>query len=802
MTKYFILILSFLISFSGPLYSEQTEIIVGGDHNYPPYEFLKNDQPSGFNVELLKEASKLAGYDGVFRLTPWDKAVKDLETGKIDAITGMYYSEERALKFDFSLPYILVSSGVFVPENSPVKSLKDLEGLIIGVQNKDIMHDYALKNLKKSKIITENDPIDTLRLLEKNKVDAVLLSSKIQGAYYLFENKINNIRYFNTELNQLQYCFAVKKGNRKLIEKLNESLFILKTNGTYNRLYEKWFGKYEKRESIKNVLGYFLGITFVFLMLLGIAFIWTRTLGKRVKEKTRELSKEVKKRIKAEEELEIILESIGDGVITIDREKKILWLNSSAETMLSLKKEKVKGRLYFECIKIKDLFGHPIDLKVELITEQGQKRVLKEPFVLESETGEEFVVSGSGSPIKDKNKNITGGVFVIRDITREYELEKQLQHSRKMDALGRLAGGVAHDFNNMLAAIMGVAEVLEFKLEPEDENMELTGILKQACERASDLTSKLLAFSRKSPIEMKKESLHKIVENAASILQHTIDPKIKINLKLDAKNHFAMVNRARMENAVINIGLNARDAMGEGGTLEIETSNVFLDEAYCSLSGFEISPGDYICVSISDTGTGMSIALQKKIFEPFFTTKKKGTGLGLSSVYGVVQQHQGAVNVYSEENTGTVFHIYIPVDKSVDSPEKFDKDEKKHHKNSGVVLVIDDEEMLRTLAEKILIQNGYDVITAQNGRDGIEKFLKNKDYIDAVVLDMIMPEMDGGKCLEEIISIKKDAKVIIASGFYKDSTSSSLMHKGASCFIKKPYSSKELIENLEKVISG
>jgi len=800
MAKYFILLLSFLLSLSGSGFPEKLQIIVGGDHNYPPYEFLKNGTPSGFNVELLKEASKLAGYDAVFSLTPWDKTLNDLETGKIDAVTGVYFSEERSLKYDFSLPYILVSSGIFVLNDSNIEDLEDLEGLRIGVQKKDIMHDYVVSNYKNSVVKTADDPIDALKLLERKKVDAVLLSSKIQGAYYLYENKIRNIKYFNTGLSSHQYCFAVKKGNRKLIEKLNESLFILKTNGTYNKLYEKWFGKYEKRETLKDILGYLVGVSLIFSMLLGAGFFWNRSLGRKVKEKTDELSREVEKRIKAEENLEIILESIGDGVITIDREKKILWMNTSAELMLSLKKDKVMGRLYFECIKIKDIYGKQIDLRVDLIIDRGQKRALEEPFIIESESGEEFVVSGSGSPIKDKNGNITGGVFVIRDITREYELEKQLQHSRKMDALGRLAGGVAHDFNNMLSAIMGVAEVLELKLAPEDENRAMTSILKQACERASDLTSKLLSFSRKSPIEMKKESFHQIVENASSILRHGIEPKIKIVLKLDAKKHIAMLNRARMENVLINLGLNARDAMPAGGTLTIETFNVMLDEIYCSASPFDITPGEYICVSITDSGIGMSIALQKKIFEPFFTTKKTGTGLGLSSVYGVIQQHQGAVNVYSEENVGTVFNIYIPVEKSENGDSLKQKKEYDKAGKSGVVLVIDDEEMIRTLAEKILEQNGYKVITAENGKDGVEKFREHKDSIDAVILDMIMPEMDGEKCLEEIISIKKDAKVLIASGFYRNSTSSSLLDKGASCFIKKPYSSMELIGILEKTI--
>jgi PAS domain S-box-containing protein len=800
MRKYFILSLSFVFYLFNLGYSENLKIMVGGDHNYKPYEFLDDGKPSGFNVELLKEAAKLAGYDADFDLKAWDETVEDLETGKIDAITGMFYSKERNFKFDFSLPYILVSSGIFIQNNSPVKNLADIEGFRIGVQKKDFMHEYALKNYKTSVIKTGNDPVDAIKLLQKNEVDAVLLSSKIQGAYYIYKNKIKGIRYLNTDLPALQYCFAVKKGNTRLIENLNESLFILKTNGTYNKLYEKWFGKYEKREAYKDIFGYFVVTALIFVFFAGLGFFWTYSLGRKVKEKTNELSSEINKRKEAEENLKITLESIGDGVITIDDEEKIVWLNTSAESMFGLKMENVKGRPYFECIKMKNIYSEEIDLRVDLILKKGQKRSLEEPFIVESESGEEFVISGSGSPIKDKNGKITGGVFVIRDITREYELEKQLQHSQKMDALGRLAGGVAHDFNNMLSAIMGVAEILELKLDPNDENRSMTAILKQACERASDLTSKLLSFSRKSPLEMKRESFHKILENACSILKHGIDPDVKIILNLNAKDYFVMLNPARMENVIINLGLNARDAMPGGGTITIETSNIYLDELFCSASPFQIVPGEYICASITDTGKGMSIVLQKKIFEPFFTTKEKGTGLGLSTVYGVIQQHQGAINVYSEENVGTSFHIYIPVEKDIYQQEIPKKTDKLKPFKPSLILVIDDEEMIRTLASKILEQSGYNVVTAQNGLEGIEQYKKYKDKIDAVVLDMIMPEMDGNKCLEEIIAINPNAKIIIASGFYKNSTQASLVEKGACCFIKKPYSSKQLLEKLESVL--
>jgi len=787
----------FFVLCSGLSADPVKDIVVGGDYNYPPYEFVKNGNPSGFNVELLAAAAELAGYNVSFKLSKWADSVKKLETGEIDAITGMYFSEERDEKFDFSLPYLLVSPGIFTLADSQIKNLSDLEGIRLGVQNKDIMHAYAEKNYKKSKLIISPDPYSAILNLAQKKTDAVLLSSKMQGAYYISEKNIENLKYFNADLPALRYCFAVNEGNKALLEKLNESLFILKTDGTYNKLYKKWFGKYEKNQKYKDLILYISIVSGIFIVILVCVLVFSWSLGRKVEQKTKELSDEIARRIKAEQQMKITLESIGDFVITVDNNKQVMWLNPAAEEILGQSLDQVKGKYVKDLIKLKNLNGKELGLNLEKVLEKGENITPEQPLVFELSSGKEFIISVTGAPVRSGRTGITGGVFVLKDMTKEYDLEKKLHHSQKMDALGRLAGGVAHDFNNVLTAILGAAEILEDKLKKNPDDLAFVNILKQSCARASDLTTKLLSFSKKSPMEMKESSVHEVINNAVLILNHSITPDIKIETHLDAEKYKTLLNVSGMENVLINLGLNARDAMPDGGTLSIGTKNIFLESEYCNVSPFDIEPGEYVHIYLKDTGCGIPLAIQKKVFEPFFTTREKGTGLGLSSVYGMVQQHQGAVTVYSEPGKGTEFYIYLPLKKfSFITEEKQDNKKNGSSEHGGTILFVDDEEMIRTVAKGILTNNGYKVITAVNGYDALKKYKENIKQTDLVILDVIMPDMDGRQCLKEIKILNPDAKIIISSGFYKNSTQAVLSEKGASGFIKKPYTSDQLLEKV------
>ena len=383
------------------------------------------------------------------------------------------------------------------------------------------------------------------------------------------------------------------------------------------------------------------------------------------------------------------------------------------------------------------------------------------------------------------------------------ESEERLRQSEKMDSIGKLAGGIAHDFNNMLAAILGAAELIEIKLPSEDTGShEMINLIKGAARRSAELTRNLLTFSRQQKTGSTLMDIHNIINDALAMLKLTLDKQIKLATKLEAETTSLIGDPSQIQNAILNLGINARDAMHEEGTLTISTKNIIFDQVYCSTSSFDLSPGKYIEIEVSDTGSGISKEIQKRIFEPFFTTKGhgNGTGLGLAAVYGSICMHGGAISVYSEPGTGTVFHIYLPMESDEKTTLGSIDDNDLIPHGSGCILVIDDEEIIRTTAKMLLTNLGYKVILAVDGIDGVAQFKKHSDKINAVVLDMIMPKMNGSDTFREIRKIAPGAKVILASGFMRDHSVSDLKKEGVMGFIAKPYQRGELARLLAEII--
>lgn len=398
---------------------------------------------------------------------------------------------------------------------------------------------------------------------------------------------------------------------------------------------------------------------------------------------------------------------------------------------------------------------------------------------------------------------------LARDITErkqaeeeKAELQEQLNHRNKMDAIGQLAGGVAHDFNNMLAGIMGAAELLCLpKRNLDEKGKEYVDVIMQASERAADLTSKLLAFGRKGKTASTAVDVHSIIDDTTSILNRTIDKKIRISVRKDAGNNMVIGDNSGLQNALMNIGINASHAMPDGGEIQIETENIRLKKAYCDASPFEIEPGEYIEIEIRDTGCGIPLENIQKIFEPFYTTKEqgKGSGLGLSAVYGTVQDHHGAINVYSEVGGGTSFHILLPCS---EESVNYKQTATEMLVGSGQILLVDDEEIIRITGESMLKEMGYQVLLAENGQEAVEIFQNQHAEIDLVIMDMIMPEMNGREAFIKMCEIDKNCKVIISSGFAKNESLDELRESGLAGFIRKPYRDFELSQLLTTVLSN
>ncbi len=365
------------------------------------------------------------------------------------------------------------------------------------------------------------------------------------------------------------------------------------------------------------------------------------------------------------ENIRMILDSIGDAVIATNSDGKITRMNKVAEKLCGATwSETTSSKTLFDLVKVNsEVDYNRMANSFETILTQGQIGNAIKEISITSNDGVIHQVNYSGAPIRNIDNEIVGIVLVIRDMTEQNLLEEQLNQTRKMDSLGKLASGIAHDLNNMLTGISGNAQMLKLKILDQEKVEKATDKILNITETASELMKNLLAFSHKSSIKTINTDIHTCISNSKNILDHSIDKQIDVQINLEASSHFVLGEAALIQNVIINLCINARDAMPNGGVLTISTENAVLDSKYCESTPFEIVPGDYCALTIKDTGMGMTKETIKKIFEPFYTTKSvgKGTGLGLSAVYGIVTNHKGSISISSEVDKGTSFTIYFPV---------------------------------------------------------------------------------------------------------------------------------------------
>jgi len=389
-------------------------------------------------------------------------------------------------------------------------------------------------------------------------------------------------------------------------------------------------------------------------------------------------------------------------------------------------------------------------------------------------------------------------VALAQDITNRKSIEERLRQSQKMDAIGQLAGGVAHDFNNMLAGIMGATELLKRSKNLGEKDKKHVDMVMDASERAADLTAKLSAFGRKGKAESKAVDIDTVVSNTLGLVKKTFNKNIKITTVLDASETIIIGDPTGLQNALLNLCINASQAMPDGGILTITTKNKYLDSEYCSTLPFALEAGKYLDLEVTDTGSGIDDEHIKHIFEPFFTTKEvgKGTGLGLASVYGMVKEHRGAITVSSKKGDGTTFHLMLP-NSNESVSMKQDSSEEAQISASGRVLLVDDEEIIRSTGKALLEDIGYSVITANNGRAGVDIFKKSPTEFEFIILDMIMPEMNGTETFYAIKEIDPNAKMFVTSGYTKNEKLDELERDGLKGFIHKPFTLSELLRVID-----
>ncbi len=414
-------------------------------------------------------------------------------------------------------------------------------------------------------------------------------------------------------------------------------------------------------------------------------------------------------------------------------------------------------------------------------------------------------------PVHDGDGRIIGLGGMARDVTqsklaeREQEkLRRQLLQAQKMEAIGTLAGGIAHDFNNMLTIIQGYSELLLIDKNKEDASFEDLQKVILTARKGAELVRSLLAFSRKSDMKPVPLNLNHRIEQVERLLSRTLPRMVEIELRLADEPVMINADPAQVDQIVMNLALNSSEAMPEGGKLTIETRATALDEEYCRSRQGAI-PGRYAVLVVSDTGRGIDQHTLHRIFDPFFTTKelnsRKGTGLGLSVAQGVIEQHGGHLCCESKPGEGTTFSIYFPALENCAGPEKIV--DKPASKGGGqTILVVDDEQYVRDLGRRILERSGYCVLDAENGKGALEIYMKRRNDIALVILDLIMPEMDGKQCLEELLKVDPNVKILVATGFSPDYATKDRLQTTSKGWVAKPYNMKQLLQSVRDALDS
>jgi two-component system cell cycle sensor histidine kinase/response regulator CckA len=494
------------------------------------------------------------------------------------------------------------------------------------------------------------------------------------------------------------------------------------------------------------------------------------------------------------QEFQALLNGIPDGLTLLSPDLTVLWANTVSARTSRLEPSEMIGKRCYEVRHELDVPCRRCPVQNSLATGEPEKLVVHPP---NGRTIELRTI-----PVKDENGRVVKVIEIGRDVTEHQNLEQQLHHSQKMEAVGQLAGGIAHDFNNILTAIIGFASLVLMKMEENDPLRHYVEQILSSSDKAAVLSQSLLAFSRKRIMSLQPVDLNEVIKNGQKLLLRLIREDIELKMELCPEALTVMADGIQLEQVFMNLVSNARDAMPNGGSLFIRTEPVPMDDKFTHAHGYG-KPGDYACISLSDTGVGMDEKTREKIFEPFFTTKElgKGTGLGLAMVYGIIKQHDGYLNVYSEPGRGTTFKLYLPrVSQAVREEEK--PESSFPAGGTETALLAEDDECVRKANKEILEKFGYIVIEATDGEDAIEKFARLKDRIDILILDVIMPKKSGKEVYDMAKEIRGDIKVLFTSGYTADFVTRKMMLDEKSHFIEKPVPPRELLAKVRETLNN
>lgn len=806
--------------------SAPRSVRVGVYENKPKVFTDDNGRPAGLFIDLVSEFARKEGWNIEYVNCEWSECLADLEKGRIDLMPDVAYSTERDNIFDFhKIPVAESWSQIYANPEVPVSRISDLNEKRVALL-RDSIQQKALQQTMKGfgydiKIVPADSFDEAFRMVKEGSADATIANHFYGDFVYQDYGLVKTTVIFNV----VSLYYAAPQGrNAYLLETIDRYLgaWIKEPDSPYYRILSRW----AEKPPTRIVPSYFLWILGSVAGLLVFAFGIIYLLRRQVMARTKHLVKANDELKKTEDMLNLALEATKDGVWDWrPKTGRLIW-SPSACTMLGYQ----AGEFPADFDKWAELI-HPDD-REKTVTEVKSHinmgdRTFSVVFRQKRKDGNWIWINGRGKVVElDENGEPQRVMGIQSDITEQknaddelkkhrerleelvtartnelVKIQQQLIQSQKMEAIGQLAGGISHDFNNMLAVILGTSELISGNLSEDDPNYARINRVIKTGKRAKDLTGRLLTFARKETLEISNTSINDILLDTVDILLSSITKKIAIQTTVSDEGLAICGDANQLCQAFLNLCINACDAMKEGGTLKITALPVSLDNAFCkSRSG--LHPGDYCLIEIIDEGSGMPKEMLDRIFEPFFTTKKKGvgTGLGLSVTEGIVKMHNGHIEFESEVGKGTKVKVYLPTTALPVESTQTKTLEFARQGNHETILIVDDEKDFTDMMTDFLFMHGYNPIAANSGRDAINIFRDQKDDIGLVILDIMMPGMDGGEVFEALRDVSNKLKVVLCSGYSDEGKAKNIMDKGACAFIQKPYSSQNLLKTIDELL--
>jgi len=775
--------------------SRPSRIVVVGDEAYAPYEFRNSkDAAEGIAVDIWRLWSTKTGIPVEYRCMVWADALEAVKNGQADAVGNIFLTEERTKVFDFSSSYSEVTTHVFFDQRIlGIKDLSSAHGFNVGVVEADASEEYVRKHHPEIDLVRYPSNDAMIQAAIKGEIRIFVSDTPIAMFLLMKQGRVDDFRHTVEPLYRSAVHAAVKRGNQELLAVINEG-FNKISRQEVDAIASDWTGVPITSRIPWRILALSGGL--VASVLIGI-LLWNASLRRRVVSATAELEASEKEARRSEERFRTVIEASKDAIIAVDASGRIALFNPAAQAMFGYPEE--------------DAIGHAMDefvpglLAGHVVAEGETGSVLRSGHHVSIQEGVGLRKDGSSFTVEFSLSHILNGreihlFSIIRDITLRKQLEFRLNQSQKLEVVGQLAGGVAHDVNNLLSPIMVYTDLMLMESEPGEANHRMLAQIRKAAESAKGITQQLLAFGRRQMLEMRVIDLNEVIQGFEKILKSTIRENILLRMELEPGLWHIKADWVQLQQVLMNLALNAQDAMPHGGTLVITTRNLPLSaEDIHNWRGIPL--GSYVMLSVADSGVGMDETVLTSIFEPFFTTKEKGrgTGLGLSTVDGIIKQHHGAITASSESGKGSVFTILLPRTEEAPEPTPPVEDSVEEQRPLGRILIVEDNPMLLEMAGEILQKCGYDVICAPHAEKAIAIMEAHGEQIRLLLTDVIMPGMNGKELSDKLRLLKPELKVIYMSGYPEDIIALHGVMNSDICFIQKPFSMDTLLTKVQSV---